>query len=108
IVLQTASITAGGTIRSGKAVPGNDDYLALDFPSPIPVGASTLSIHYTGSIRNGGSAGVFLAEDAGRRYVLTQFEATHARDAFPCFDEPSYQVAWQLTLRAAPQIEAIS
>ena len=47
-------------------------------------------------------------EDGGNHYIYTQFESTDARDAFPCFDEPSYKVPWQLTLHVPAEDTAVS
>src|SRR5262249_26203490 len=63
---------------------------------------------YTGKVRHPDSSGIFRADDAGNRYLLTQFEDTDARDAFPCFDEPGYKVPWQLTLRVPIGSKAVS
>ena len=108
IAVQQASVTAGGKTLTAKALAGGDDFLGLQLPSAIPAGAAEIAIRYTGEVRHGDSSGVFHAEDGGVSYILTQFEATDARDAFPCFDEPSYKVPWQLTLRIPPQDEAVS
>ncbi len=32
------------------------------------------------------------------RIILTHFEAVHAREAFPCFDEPGFKANFQLTV----------
>jgi alanyl aminopeptidase len=47
-------------------------------------------------------------KDGDRWYVYSQFEAIWARRAFPCFDEPSYKVPWQLTLRVKKDQVALS
>ena len=62
----------------------------------------------TGEVRHGDTSGVFQVEDGGIHYILTQFEATDARDAFPCFDEPSFKVPWQLTLHVPAGQTAMS
>jgi alanyl aminopeptidase len=102
-----ASLTAGGTTRRAKISPGGTDFLGLQFDETIPAGRADLRIRYTGSVRRD-SSGVFRAEDLGNSYILTQFEATYARAAFPCFDEPSYKAPWQLTLHIPAQDKAVS
>ncbi len=102
-----AELTSGSKKLAAKPVAGGDDFIGLEFGSTIPEGPAEIRIHYTGSVRRD-SSGVFRAEDSGNGYILTQFEATDAREAFPCFDEPSYKTPWQLTLRVPAQDKAIS
>src|SRR2546423_404265 len=42
--------------------------------------------------------GLYLTQEAGRRYAYTQFEAADARRAFPGFDEPDFKTPFEVTL----------
>jgi alanyl aminopeptidase len=108
IVVQQASLTAGGKTFTATVLPGGDDFLGLQFDAPLPTGPAEIKIDYTGKVRHGASAGAFSMEDGGNTYIYTQFESTDARDVFPCFDEPSYKVPWQLTLHVPAEDKAVS
>jgi alanyl aminopeptidase len=108
IDVQQASLTAGGKAYAAKAIPGGTDFLGLQFATPLPTGPAEIKIDYTGKVRQGASAGAFRMDDAGNTYIYTQFESTDARDVFPCFDEPSYKVPWQLTLHVPAGDKAVS
>ncbi len=108
LAVKEASLTAAGKTYPAKAVPSGDDFLGLQLDSPIPAGPAVAHIAYSGVVRHGASAGIFSMKDAGNDYIFTQFESTDARDAFPCFDEPSYKVPWQLGLQIPTSAEAVS
>jgi alanyl aminopeptidase len=108
IEAQSAEITAGGKSYQAKTTPEGKDFLGLHFDSQIPAGNAEVRISYTGHVRQQDSSGIFAMEDNGNKYIFTQFESTDARGAFPCFDEPSYKVPWQVTLNIPRQYTAIS
>ncbi len=107
IEIESAELNTRAGRRQAQTIPGGDDFVGLDFDAPVPAGTGELTINYRAVLREAGT-GVFRAQDKGERYLLTQFESTDARDAFPCFDEPSYKTPWQLTLRIPAADRAVS
>lgn len=108
ISISQATLKAGGRTMTAKAIPGGTDFVGLQFDSQAPAGAADLDIEYTGKVRQHDSSGVFHMSENGNDYLFTQFESTDARGAFPCFDEPSYKVPWQLTLDVPAKDDAVS
>lgn len=106
--ISQAKLTAGGKDMTATATPSGQDFLGLHFESNIPTGQGVIEIDYTGRVRQHDSSGVFHMSEGGVNYLFTQFESTDARGAFPCFDEPSYKVPWQLTLTVPQDDVAVS
>jgi alanyl aminopeptidase len=90
------------------AVPGGDDFVGFRFARPVGPGAVTLHVEYTGVLDESSTQGLFREKDGEDWYAFSMFEATDARRAFPCFDEPAYKVPWQLTLRIPNGTTAVS
>ena len=67
------------------------------FAQPLAAGRATLKIEYKG-ILNDKLRGFYLSKTKLRRYGVTQFEATDARRAFPCFDEPALKATFDVAL----------
>jgi len=106
--IDSAVVRTGGQQLSATILLGGADFAGFHYDSALPAGPAILEITYSGRIRKGVSAGIFSSEDAGNHYLFTQFESTDARDAFPCFDEPSYKVPWSLTLHVPATMRAVS
>jgi alanyl aminopeptidase len=96
-----------GPEQPAKTVPGGGQFLGFAFDRAIS-GKGVLHVAYRGKISRNSSAGIFQLKEDGEWYVYSQFEPTDARRAFPCFDEPSFKVPWQLTLHVPKDDLALS
>ena len=95
-------ITEASLNVAGEAVPvtvieGDEHHVGFKVKKPIS-GEVQLSLSWTGDLREGMSDGVFVQQEGEDRYILTQFESTDARRAFPCVDDPQFKLPWTLTL----------
>ena len=109
IDFQSATITSAGTTETARITLDKEKEMAtLAFDKPIAAGPATLHIVYTG-ILNNELRGLYLGKDhEGRKYAVTQFEATDARRAFPSFDEPDYKATFDVAVTADKGLSAIS
>jgi aminopeptidase N len=73
----------------------------------IPAGTATIDIAFEG-VLNDKLRGFYLSKSHGRKYAVTQMEATDARRAFPCFDEPAYKATFDISLTIDGKDTAIS
>lgn len=103
-----ASAVAADRTVAVKPVPGGDDYAGFSLARPVGPGAVKLTITYAGKLDESSTQGLFREKDGDDWYAFSMFEATDARRAFPCFDEPAYKVPWQLTLRIPAGMTAVS
>jgi alanyl aminopeptidase len=85
-----------------------DEFLALTAGAPIPAGNHQLQMTFSGKLPARESSGAYRQEENGDWYVFTQFEATDARRAFPCFDEPSFKIPWQISLEVRTADQAFA
>jgi alanyl aminopeptidase len=102
----TYQLEAGSAVPV-KIVPGGGQFIGFSFDRSIS-GHGILHADYRGKISRNSSAGIFQLKEDREWYVYSQFEPTDARRAFPCFDEPSFKVPWQLTLHVPKDDLALS
>jgi aminopeptidase N len=115
VVLHAAEITfAEVTIGAGAAAQkaavslnANDQTATLSVPQALAAGPTEIHIAYRG-ILNDQLRGFYLSKTKSRNYAVTQFEATDARRAFPCFDEPAFKATFAVTLVIDKRDTAIS
>ena len=121
IVLHAAELTVdsaelergGGTrLRLAARLDEDTERLILTPPAPLEPGPAVISIDFAG-VLNDKLHGFYRSEftdDAGVTHVIatTQFEATDARRAFPCFDEPDRKAVFSVTLDVPDGLAAYS
>ena len=116
IVLNSADIEIAEallTVGKAKQIPTvtfdkEKEMVTFAVAKPLQPGLATLRLKYTG-ILNDELRGFYLGKDqSGHKYAVTQFEATDARRAFPCFDEPAYKATFDITIVADKGLTAIS
>jgi puromycin-sensitive aminopeptidase len=105
--------TSSGVVTSASPVLDHEfETATFSFASPLPVGAATVSITFTGLL-NDRLVGFYLStfedgEGVMHRIATTHFEATDARRAFPCWDEPAFKATFEVSLDVPEELEAYS
>jgi len=104
----TVTIDAGGRRQTAHVTLDKKNEMAtLIVPQTVPAGHASIQITYTG-VLNDKLRGFYLSEANGRRYAVTQMEATDARRAFPSWDEPAYKATFDVSLMIDRADTAIS
>jgi len=98
IAFQSVEIFPNGPQQTGTvSLDPEKQQATFTFPATIPAGSATIRIRFTG-ILNNELRGFYLSKTSRRNYAVTQFEATDARRAFPCFDEPAFKARFDISL----------
>ncbi|XP_015607564.1 aminopeptidase N [Cephus cinctus] len=88
-------------------------FLILNFATVLPTGYYTLHLKYVGILDNETLSGFYRSSytnDNGETVWLatTQFEATGARRAFPCWDEPALKATFTISIKHDVNYTALS
>ena len=113
-ILSSKLTVEGGSVLTPRDVVLDDskETATFVFDSEIPTGPATLEITFTGELNDklrGFYRSHYTDIDGQERYLATtQFEATDARRAFPCWDEPAVKSAFDVTLVVPGDLVAVS
>jgi aminopeptidase N len=108
IEFASASIMSAAKRQTATVkVDSERETATLSVPDRLPAGTATIQLTFVG-ILNDKLRGFYLSRANGRKYAITQLEATDARRAFPCFDEPAYKATFDISLTVDAADTAIS
>lgn len=121
ILLNATDLDVSAATLSGEGHPPRTGTVRIDeehqrchitFSSVVSPGVWKLSLAFRGTL-NDKLRGFYRSsytDDQGTAHTLaaTQFEATDARRAFPCWDEPHFKAVFAVTLAIDPALAAIS
>nr|POE63591.1 aminopeptidase 2 [Quercus suber] len=114
-ILETKVTSGSNTISSSPKISYNDDTQTtkVEFDQTIPAGSKATLYHkFTGTLNNnmaGFYRSSYKTESGEEKYMATtQMEATDARRAFPCFDEPALKASFTVTLIADDNLTCLS
>ena len=102
----------GGLAAHSISLDAETETATLDFGRTLSPGKAQLEMEFTG-VLNDRLVGFYRSEyqdvEGQTRYLATtQFEATDARRAFPCWDEPAQKATFDVTLVFADEFQAVS
>ncbi|MGE0394530.1 MAG: M1 family metallopeptidase [Vicinamibacterales bacterium] len=108
LTIQSATVSSAGRTQTAEVVlDAKAETATLRVPTPIAAGAATVDLRFTG-ILNDQLRGFYLSTANGKKYAVTQLEATDARRMFPGFDEPAFKATFDLSVTAPAAAMAIS
>ena len=110
----SVSVIHDGSVTACRSVSfdAENETATLDFAAVLTPGEARLDMEFTGVLNDkllGFYRSEYVNQDGETRYLATtQFEATDARRAFPCWDEPAHKATFEVTLVFAEEYQAVS
>ena len=103
---------ARSTMTPTVTLDEETERLTLDFGEHLATGPATVTIEFTGILNDrlhGFYRSTYTAQDGSAKTIATtQFEATDARRAFPCWDEPDLKATYTIHLIVDSDLMAVS
>ncbi|XP_065095515.1 aminopeptidase N-like [Ochlerotatus camptorhynchus] len=95
------------------ATDSTTEHLSIKHSSALQPGSYMVKVEYYGALQNNNNQGFFassyLDDDGNRHYLASsKFEPTHARSAFPCFDEPKLKATFTLSITHHKEYNAVA
>ncbi len=111
--LHSVSLEGDGVSHRPERIEANEEEetVAFVFSEELEPGPAQLAIEFTGQLNDkmhGFYRSVYHVDGEERCMAVTQFEATDARRAFPCWDEPAQKAVFEVTLVVPEDRVAVS
>jgi aminopeptidase N len=99
LTIHDARAIVAGTLEAipAQTTARTADELVVTFAHALPAGRATIALAWDAKF-DGELRGLYKIDDKGQAYAFTQFEATSARRAFPCFDEPAWKTPYDVSI----------
>ena len=102
----------GSALTADVSLDPAGDRVTFDFGRTVPAGPATLRCRFEGTL-NDKLRGFYrstFTDESGTTHTIatTQMEATDARRAFPCWDEPDRKAVFEITLVVDADLAAFS
>ncbi len=106
-------VDAGGETRDATATTDDEaERITVTLTEPLAPGDAVVDLRFTGVLNDklvGFYRSTFTDRDGTEHAMATtQMEATYARQAFPCWDEPAAKAVFAVTLVVADGLVAVS
>jgi puromycin-sensitive aminopeptidase len=101
----------GGALEGQVETDESEERLIVRLPEEAGPGSYHLECRFSGELGGkltGLYRSTFSDNGSSRAIAATQFEATYARQAFPCWDEPDMKAVFAVTLVVPEQLTAVS
>ncbi len=100
--IEAASVTNAGTVHEPRIeIQVKEERVTLYFDQALQPGDTLVELRFSGQFNDqlvGLYASQFDTDGESHKLATTQFEATHARKCFPCWDEPAFKATFSLSL----------
>lgn len=88
--------------QNGKLIPakfdqGEWEIVTVTASAPLQTGEAVLRISFT-NVFDTTAVSLYRMETEGQGYCFSQMESDDAREAFPCWDEPTFKIPYQMTI----------
>ncbi|KAL9696518.1 hypothetical protein quinque_016097 [Culex quinquefasciatus] len=89
------------------------EHLTITSSQQLAVGSYMIRVEFDGRLQENNNMGFFrssyLDNNGNRRYLASsKFEPTHARSAFPCYDEPRLKATFTLSITHGKDYHAVA
>lgn len=113
IVIESAGIGSRGYELGSRSIVYNKkaETSTIRFGKRVPKGKAELKLSFKGILNDqmrGFYRSRYTHQGKDKYMATTQFEATDARRAFPCFDEPAQKAIFDVTLMVPKELAVIS
>ncbi len=112
VVTQARVEQAGRSLAAIVHLDETTEQAVLSLDTDLDLGPAVVHLEFSGTL-NDKLVGFYRStftdhEGRSRTLACTQFESTHARRAFPCWDEPAFKATFSITLEVADDLLVLS